>query len=76
MDNEIQLVTQALKNLFSSASDIFVDPNTKECEVKISVEDFRGDITEQLFDSGFGFKVIDYWDNLPFKYIFEYRKIK
>jgi hypothetical protein len=76
MDNEIQLVTQALKNLFSSASDIFVDPNTKECEVKISVEDFRGDISEQLFDSGFGFKVIDYWDNLPFKYIFEYRKIK
>jgi hypothetical protein len=76
MENEIQLVTQCLKNLFASASDIFVDPKTKECEVKISVEDFRGDITEQLFDSGYGFRMIDYWDNLPFKYIFEYRKIK
>ncbi len=66
-------VTQSLKKLFASASDIFVDPSTKECEVKISVDDFQGEIREKLIEDGIHFRMVDFWDNYPFKYIFEYQ---
>ncbi len=65
-------VSQSLKKLFTSASDIFVDPITKECEVKISVDEFKGEITEKLIEDGIHFQMVDFWDNYPFKYIFQY----
>lgn len=73
MNEETTLVTNSLKKLFSSASDIYVDTETKECEAKISVDEFRGEISGRLFESGVQFTMVDYWDTLPFKYIFEYK---
>ena len=72
-NSETEQVTDALRKVFITASDIFVDPDTKECEAKISVDEFRGDITERLFADGVQFKVIDYWDTYPFKYVLQYR---
>ena len=78
MNTEATKVSDSLRKLFPTASNIFVDTQNKECEVHISVDDFRGIINEKLFEDGVQFLMIDYWDNLPFKYIFEYktRKLK
>ncbi len=73
MNAEIDKVTSSLKKLFESASDIYVDTKNKECEAKVSVDDFRGEITNRLFESGVQFTMVDYWDTLPFKYVFQYR---
>lgn len=75
MNAEVEKVTDSLKKLFVTASDIYVDTENKECEAKISVDEFRGDITEKLFEGGVQFTMVDYWDTLPFKYVFEYRII-
>ncbi|NCA86485.1 MAG: hypothetical protein EOM83_13090 [Clostridia bacterium] len=71
-NSETDQVTGALRKVFTSASDIYVDTETKECEAKISVDEFRGDITERLFADGVQFKVIDFWDTYPFKYVLQY----
>jgi len=73
MDTEKTKVTNSLKKLFTTASDVYVDTVNKECEAKISVDEFRGDITERLIESGVQFWMVDYWDTLPFKYVFRYR---
>lgn len=73
MNEEANKVASSLKKLFVSASDIYVDTKNKECEVKISVDEFKGEITERLIESGVQFWMIDYWDTLPFKYVFKYR---
>lgn len=73
MNAEETRVTDSLRKLFVTASDIYVDTKNKECEAKISVDEFRGEITEKLFESGVQFTMVDYWDTLPFKYVFQYR---
>ncbi len=73
MDTETTKVTNSLKKLFTTAFDIYVDTENKECETKIAVDEFRGDITERLIESGVQFWMVDYWDTLPFKYVFRYR---
>jgi hypothetical protein len=72
MESEVIRVTDSLKKLFLTASDIYVDTENKECEAKISVDEFRGEITERLYESGFQFLMVDYWDTYPFKYVFQY----
>jgi hypothetical protein len=72
MSTEENNVRYSLKKLFNSASDIFVDSDTKVCEVKISVDEFQGELREVLIDSGIRFQMVDFWDNYPFKYVFQY----
>lgn len=73
MTAEETKVRNSLRKLFESASNIYVDTKTKECEARISVDEFRGEITEKLFEDGVQFIMVDYWDTLPFKYVFQYR---
>lgn len=73
MNTEVTKVTDSLRKIFETASDIYVDTKTKECEAKISVDEFQGEITGKLFESGVQFIMVDYWDTLPFKYVFQYR---
>ena len=73
MNTEVDKVTNSLRKLFETASDIYVDTENKECEAKISVDEFQGEITKKLFESGVQFTMVDYWDTLPFKYVFQYR---
>lgn len=73
MSAEVIKVSESLRRLFTTASDIFVDPRTKECEVKISVDEFQGEIREKLFENGIHFQMVDFWDNYPFKYVFQYQ---
>ena len=73
MNSEVTKVTDSLRKLFETASDIYVDTKTKECEARISVDEFRGEITDRLFEGGVQFLMVDYWDTYPFKYVFEYR---
>jgi hypothetical protein len=73
MNAEVNKVTNSLKKLFESASDIYVDTENKECEAKISVDEFQGEITNKLYEGGVQFIMVDYWDTLPFKYVFQYR---
>ena len=70
---ELDRVNKSLKKLFPSAYDIFIDPLNKECELKISVDEFLGELTEKLVEDGIRFQMVDYWDVLPFKYVFEYQ---
>jgi hypothetical protein len=74
--NEIEIVTNALKNLFSSASDIYVDTAYRECELKVSAEDFQGEISSCLFENEIRFEMVDFWDNYPYKYVFGYHPVK
>jgi len=70
---ELDRVSKSLKKIFPSASDIFIDPLSKECELKISVDEFQGELSENLIEDGIRFQMVDFWDNFPFKYVFEYR---
>lgn len=72
--NEKQQVIKSLKTLFPSAQNVFVDLNSKSCEITVDVEEFRGAISEKLVEKGLKFEMIDYWDIYPFKYIFSYAK--
>lgn len=73
MEQEIQQVSRGLSGLFTSASDIFIDTDLKECEVKVSVDDFRGEIDERLVDSHVHYFMVDYCDTFPYKYVFSYK---
>jgi len=72
MESEILHVEKSLKETFSSASNIYVDPVNKECEVTISVDDFQGEIEERLFENGVFLTMVDYCDTYPYKYVFNY----
>jgi hypothetical protein len=76
METEIAVVETGLKKLFQSASDIFIDPHLKECEVKVSVDEFQGEITGRIFENGVQYNMVDYCDIYPFKYVFSYKKKK
>ncbi|MCF8302600.1 MAG: hypothetical protein K9I94_04920 [Bacteroidales bacterium] len=75
MEHEKLQVRQSLINLFESASDIFVDPATKECEVKVSVDEYQGEISGLLYDNNVKLEMIDYWDTYPYKYVFSYKTV-
>ncbi len=52
MEKEITKVKECLQSTFKSASDIFIDPSSGECEVKVSVDEFGGEISRRLFSNG------------------------
>ena len=58
-----------------TANDIFVDPDQHECEVKVSVDEFEGEITRHLYGHGVKLNMVDFSDTYPFKYVFSYRII-
>lgn len=72
MSEEQIRVSQSLQSFFSSASNIYVDPETKECEVTVSVDEFQGEISGYLHESGVKLQMVDYCDTYPFKYVFNY----
>jgi hypothetical protein len=76
MEFERQTVEAGLRKLFTSATDIFIDTNVKECEVKISVDEYQGELVGQLFENGIRFNMVDYCDIYPFKYVFSYKKLR
>jgi len=73
METEIKQVEQCLREAFASASNIYVDPQTAECEVFISVDDYHGELDEAIYQNGVLLKMVDYCDTYPFKYIFNYK---
>lgn len=72
MATEIEQVEHGLRMAFASASNIYVDTNTSECEVFISVDDFQGEIDSTIYTEGVYLKMVDYCDTYPYKYIFNY----
>ncbi len=72
MTSEINKVEKSLKGSFHSASNIYVDPISKECEVTISIDDFQGEIEERLYENGVFLTMVDYCDTFPYKYVFNY----
>jgi hypothetical protein len=72
MKTEIERVEKSLKEAFQSASNIFVDPHTQECEVFISVDEYQGELNGTILTNGVSLKMVDYCDTYPFKYIFNY----
>jgi hypothetical protein len=76
METEKTVIESGLRSLFATASDIFIDPSIKECEVKISVDEFQGEILGNLYESGIRFNMVDYCDTYPFKYVFSYKLVK
>lgn len=72
MEAEVQQVRKCLQNVFQTAADIFVDTDQRECEVKVSVDEFEGEIFRRLYGHGVTLNMVDFCDNYPFKYVFSY----
>jgi hypothetical protein len=72
MITEIKQVEQSLRRAFATATDIYIDPVSKECEVTVSIDDFQGELLGHLFENGVSLKMVDYCDVYPFKYVFNY----
>ncbi|HPE55902.1 MAG TPA: hypothetical protein PK904_05870 [Bacteroidales bacterium] len=70
--NEKEQVEHALRSAFSSASQIYVDTVNHECEVYVSVDEFIGEISQTILSDSVYFKMVDYCDTLPYKYVFNY----
>lgn len=76
MEIEKQKVETGLRRLFTSASNIFIDTDIKECEVRISIDEYQGELRDRLFENGMQFNMVDYCDIYPFKYVFSYKTVK
>ncbi|MBU2650173.1 MAG: hypothetical protein KKA81_04500 [Bacteroidetes bacterium] len=72
MEDEAQQVIRCLQAAFASASDIYVDTELKECEAKVSVDDFRGEISGKFSEMGITLEMVDFCDTFPYKYVFSY----
>ncbi len=70
---EQQKVINALRKVFTSASDIYVDTQLKECEVRVDIAEFIGEISHVIHEGDISLRMEDYNDILPFKYVFSYR---
>lgn len=66
-------IKKSLKKLFPTASQIFVDTAVKECSVIISIDDYQGQFEGFLFEDEVQYKMVDFNDNYPFKYVFAYQ---
>lgn len=73
MTTENNQIEQSLRQAFPTASDIYIDQVTKECEVTVSIDDFQGELYGQLYENGVVLKMVDYCDEYPFKYVFSYK---
>ena len=73
METELSKVKDILKHSFKSASNIYIDTNTKECEVTLTGDDYHGELDGYLVGNGVSLKMVDYCDVYPFKYVFSYK---
>ncbi len=73
METEIQQVEKSLRDTFQTASNIYVDTHTRECEVFISVDEYQGEISHVILTNGVILRMVDYCDTYPFKYVFNYK---
>ncbi len=73
MENEVSRVKNCLRGIFTSASDIYVDPDIKECEVKVSGDEYQGEIFERLVGDNVYLEMVDFCDTYPYKYVFSYK---
>ena len=73
METEVKKVESCLRKIFLSASDIYVDPMTKECEVKVSVDEYEGEIDHHIIEDKIKLKMVDFNDTFPYKYVFSYK---
>ncbi|MBN3034705.1 MAG: hypothetical protein JW861_03910 [Bacteroidales bacterium] len=69
---EMHLVRKCLRESFRTASDIFVDTTTRECEVTISVDEYQGELPGYLVAGDVVLSMVDFCDTFPFKYVFSY----
>jgi hypothetical protein len=76
MMDETYFIEFSLKKFFPSGYNIFVDTETKECEVYVSVDDYQGELETLVGDNGVKFNMVDLCDDYPFKYIFQYQLAK
>ena len=60
----------------NTASNIYIDENTKACEVTLDVDDFHDEMDGYIIGSGVGLKMIDYSDVYSFKYVISYKSYK
>ena len=72
METEAEKVRECLQGTFISASDIFIDTSVRECEVKVSVDEFEGEIVRKIYGNGVKLDMVDFSDIYPFKYVFSY----
>lgn len=76
MDTEENRVLGCIHGTFTSASDIFVDTNAQECEVKVSVDEFEGEINRKIMGNGVKLLMVNYSDVYPYKYVFSYSMMR
>ncbi|MBN2174931.1 MAG: hypothetical protein JW731_12425 [Bacteroidales bacterium] len=72
MDQVVNQVVKTLKTVFQTASNIYVDPEARECEVTISIDEYQGELKDFFVENGVQLKMIDYCDVYPFKYVFSF----
>ncbi len=73
MTTEKQQISKVLRKLFESASDIYVDTKIKECEVRVDIDEFQGEINGRLHEGNVWLEMVDYIDIYPYKYVFSYK---
>jgi hypothetical protein len=76
MEAEKNSVYKCIRGTFTSASDIFIDTSIQECEVKVSVDEFEGEINRKIMGNGVKLLMVDYSDVYPYKYVFSYSLLR
>jgi hypothetical protein len=76
METEENNVYKCIRGTFTTASDIFIDTNAQECEVKVSVDEFEGEINRKIMGNGVKLLMVDYSDIYPYKYVFSYSMLR
>jgi hypothetical protein len=75
METEVVKVKKCLEGTFITASDIYIDTRMRECEVKVSVDEFEGEIIRKIYGNGIKLDMVDFSDIYPFKYVFSYQPV-
>jgi hypothetical protein len=73
MNSDLFKIEKILKLTFKSASNIYIDAETQECEVTLSVDDYHGELDGYLVGDGVSLKMVDYCDVYPYKYVFSFK---
>lgn len=73
MESELNMVKNILRYSFKTASNIYIDRDTKECEVTLDMDEYHGELDGYIVGNGVSLRMIDYSDIYPFKYAFSYR---
>jgi len=72
MEQVKKQVESTLRNFFQTASNIYVDPETQECEVTVSIDEYQGELDGHYIENGVHLKMVDFCDTYPYKYVFSF----